>query len=142
MSTQRSVLNKTSMIEVIIPASPTGTTFNIPDQPLLRTKKALSLEVYSADDCTKSPSTNGVISTAILKSSYLTLYFSNGQFIQNIPFTRLHPINNGAVGNAFVYDVPELNGQEIDWSKSTIQYTGGSFGASQLSYLINVNYSD
>jgi hypothetical protein len=136
--------NKTQLIEVIIPASTTATRFNIPDQPQLRDKRTLSIEVFNADDVTVSPSNNAVVIGGNLERSFLTLYINeatgeSGEYIQNIPMTVLRRVAGSSNAFGFVYDLPEFNGNIIDWSKSYITCQGGTW-SSQLSYLINVNY--
>lgn len=138
-------INKTQLIELIVPASTTATRFNIPDQPLLRYKKTLSIEIYNANDVTVSPSGNATVTAANVQRSFLTLYINepdgtSGEYVQNIPLTSLHRIAYGTTV-PYVFDIAEFANKQIDWSKSYITCQGGTW-ASQLSYLINVNYAD
>lgn len=138
-------INKTQLIEVIIHQGTTATRFNIPDQPQLRQKKTLSIEIFNADDVTVSPSGNTTVSGANVERSFLTLYINesngiSGEYVQNIPLTALHRCIVGTT-NAYVYQIAEFNNKMIDWSKSYITCQGGTWGTA-LSYLINVNYTD
>ena len=101
-------VNKSQLIEIVLPGVATtgnqATKIQFPDQPYLRFKKIQGIETLSNNDMTLSPTNKTPLTTAQLKTCYLTLYLNDpanpsnvGEWIQNVPFTILHRIQNSAL---------------------------------------------
>ncbi len=113
----------TQLVELVVPGVSGGNSqrvINFTDQPYLRDKPILSLETYSISDLSVSPQNNDVVTMAVLKTAYLTLYTTNpdnpgsqGQWIQLQPMLDLHALQNGS--DAFRREPFMLVGQLITW---------------------------
>lgn len=138
------------MVETVIPASAAvpnnATRINIIDQPFLRDKLIVSLEMYSATDIAFSPSQQPVAPIANLLNASLTLYSDTpdepgnmGEWYQNIPFCDLHMIQN-ATPDPFVRNRFTLGGPLVSWDKC--YYTlGAALGiVAPVSFLLSVGY--
>jgi hypothetical protein len=139
----------TWMIETTVPGVVGGNTlrnigFN--DQPFLRDKPTLSLEIFSVNDVTLSPTGVAVVTSAIIQTAFLTLYMSNpdnagnmGQWIQNVPLWSLHSLDNGT--DPYERKRFEMAGQVIMWEKSFITLGANIGNTDPISFLINVGYA-
>jgi hypothetical protein len=111
-------------VEVLFPAAPKQQTF-FPDLPNLRNRPITGMEVYSALEQSYGQSGNAVISGEFLKDAYFVAYFDGGEYIQ-VPLQSLHRISTatGNTGNNVTYfDIPQLAGQNIVWTKSYVFIT-------------------
>lgn len=137
---------KSQIVENPINAGSTKNQFNFPTQNYLRLKQIVSIEVLTTNDMTVAPSGNAVISDAILKQSYLTLYGDNpeapnaqGQWIENVPLASLHRIINGT--DPYVFGLFNMTPRNIVWEKSFITIYGTfTSPGSDTSFLLNVGY--
>lgn len=141
---------KSQLVEVILPGvAVTGnqsTKIQFPDQPYLRYKQIFGIEVISSADMTASPSGKTPITTAQMQASYLTLYLNDldnvknvGEWIQNVPFSLLHRLQN-ATPSPFVRQVYELVGQTIYWEKCFISLPTAFANTADVSFLFNVYF--
>lgn len=81
-----------------------GNEFNLRDA-----KKITGIEVFSADDITKTPSGGTVFSNANLKKAYLTLISKDGnsEIVSSMPLSSLQASNNN--GQIREFDMPMIN---------------------------------
>lgn len=140
---------KSQLIEVVLPGIAGGnntTKIQFPDQPYLRNVQTLGIEVMSNNDMTLSPSNRTPLTTAQLKTCYLTLYLNDpdnpqdvGEWIQNVPFAMLHRIQNAAT-DPFVRFPFEMAGQRIYWEKCYITLPVAFANVADISFLIQVYF--
>lgn len=145
-------LKKSQYVELYVPSTATNQQqFNFPDQPQLRNAVLMGISVYSADDVTKTPTGKTVVSTAILKKSFITLFIQNadapvqsgnqsvsmGEYVNRIPLVEFHTIQQGT--NPFTRTLYDFGGLRIDWAKSYIT-TADAIGTGDISFLITVLY--
>lgn len=140
---------KSQLIEVVLPGVAGGnqqTKIQFPDQPYLRNVHTLGLEIITANDMSASPSNKTPISAAQMKQSYLTLYLNDpdnpndvGEWIQNVPFSLLHRVQNSA-SDPFVRPVYELTGQRIYWEKCYITLPAAFANTTDVSFLVQVYF--
>lgn len=147
------LVNKSQLIEVVMngtAANPfNNTTINFGIQQFLLGKKIEGLEFYCVDDIPQAPSGAAVVSRAVFKSAFLTLYMKDpdsnswGEYIQNFPLTSLRRINNPnsgtTVGN--VWQITGLRGVEVDWDKSKIFMCAAPNLTVNTSFILNVYYA-
>lgn len=142
-------IQKSQLIELISPGVAGGnqaTKIQFNDQPYLRSKVIQSLEIITSDDMSKSPTNNTPISAAQMQTAYLTLYLNDpsnpknvGEWLQNIPFTIMHRIQN-ATPSPFVRQLFELEGMVIYWEKCYITLAAPYANTANVSFLINVTF--
>jgi hypothetical protein len=145
-------VNKSQLIELILPGvAVTGnqqTKIQFPDQPYLRFKKIQGVEALNSNDMALSPANKTPISNTQMKGAYLTLYLNDpqnpanvGEWIQNVPFTLLHRIQN-ASSDPFVRSMFNLNDQVIYWEKCYISLPVAYANTTDVSFLIQVYFKD
>lgn len=142
---------KSQLIELVLNGQAGGnqtTRIQFPDQPYLRNKKILGIEILNVDDMSASPSNRTPISNAQMLKSYLTLYLNNvdkpsevGEWIQNVPFTILHRIQN-TTNDPFVRDMFKLQQQTIYWEKCFVNVASAFGNTTDVSFLIQVYFKD
>jgi hypothetical protein len=143
---------KSQLIEVVLPGIAGGgnpaTTIQFPDQPYLRFRRVFGIEVFTSADVTTSPLGNTPISGAQMMLSFLTLYLTDpqslnavGQWIQNVPFSRLHLIQN-AVPDPFVRQPYEMVGQKVSWEKCQIILAAPLNNTANVAFLFNVYFEE
>ena len=131
-------------LEIVIPASSTGTRFYAPDQPQLRFTSLLNLVVYTTDTITNSIlSGNPLLSIANMKNTYLVLYYNDKESVSRIPVLELNRVVSNAATAAFSFDITPFAGQQIIWAKSYIQtpVAYSSISASNFSVCFGVYYA-
>jgi hypothetical protein len=135
-------------VELIFPAAPKQQTF-FPDLPNLRQKPVTGIEVYSANEQSKGQSGNDVVAANTLRKAYVVLYFDGGEYIQ-IPLQSIHRTNTVTPTastdgqNITFFDIPQLAGQNIVWTKSYVFITdtgaiNSDFGSKEI--VFNVYYN-
>lgn len=146
---------KRQLVELAVPGvagtGNTGTSFNFPDQPYLKTLPCWGLEILTVNDVTKSPTGNALITSAILKTAFISLYCTDtdtapadgggalGLWLENIPLSDLHYISNGT--DPFTYNKFLLTGQKIYWEKSLIKLNTAMANTTTLSFCLMVDYT-
>jgi hypothetical protein len=137
--------------QTVILTIPTGSTlmrFNFPTQNFLRYKgiKIVSIEALTTNDMSAGPTGNIVITDALAKGCYFTLYGDDpanpgamGEWLQGIPFMTLHRLSNGT--DPFVYDLFKLQPRNIVWEKSFITLAVSPTPASPMDIILNVGYT-
>lgn len=145
-------VNKSQLIELILPGvAGTGnqsTKIQFPDQPYLRFKRITGVEILNSNDMAKSPSNKTPIDATQMKGAYLTLYLNDpqnpqnvGEWIQNVPFSILHRIQN-ASNDPFVRSMFNLNDQVIYWEKCYVSLPTAYGNVTDVSFLIQVYFKD
>jgi len=140
---------KYEFIECVIAASSTATRFYFNDQPQLRFVSLQQLEVYNIGTVTASIlSNNGNISNTVMATGFLVLYYDDRESVNRIPLNLLNPVSTnvspatiGAQSAPSVFGVKTFNGQQVQWSKSYIQFTAAPATGSNTSVLVGVYYS-
>jgi len=135
---------KCYLIEVPIPANYNGTKIQIPQQNFLDNTKVTGLEVFTADDVSKSPTQQPVITLADAKKAFLTLYTRGtskgaGEYLQNIPLVRMHNQQNSTTDSVARYPLSVVP-VDIDWSKSSLNLGATFTVTTGFSVLIMVYY--
>ena len=150
-------LRKTQLVELVIQGQTGGSTktqFQFTPQTYLQNKRMWQLQVYSINDVAASPiSGNALITSAEMKTAYLTLYFADpdfnsnnngtqpsGQYVQYRSLWTFHCIDNHT--DPYVFNLPDLAGQIVTWDKSFVTFTSALGNTSNLSVLFDVAYSD
>ena len=131
-------------LEIVIPASSTGTRFYAPDQPQLRFTSLLNLVCYTTDTISNSIlSGNPLLSIANLQKTFLVLYYNDKESVSKIPVLELNRVVSNAATAAFSFDITPFAGQQIIWAKSYIQTPTayGSISASNFSVCFGVYYA-
>jgi len=137
---------KSQLIELVNPGGSTATKLQFQDQPYLRQKAITGIEILTVNDMATSPTNNSVITTAIMQKSYLTLYLNDpgnpqnvGEWIQNVPLTLLHRVQNSA-NDPFVRKAYDLVGQVIYWEKCYFSFSSSLGNVTDVSFLLNVYF--
>ena len=131
-------------LEIVIPASSTGTRFYAPDQPQLRFTSLLNLVCYTTDTISNSVlSGNPLLSIANLQKTFLVLYYNDKESVNRIPVLELNRVVSNAATAAYSFDITPFAGQQIIWAKSYIQTPTayGSISASNFSVCFGVYYA-
>ena len=131
-------------LEIVIPASSTGTRFYAPDQPQLRFTSLLNLVCYTTDTISNSIlSGNPLLSIANLQKTFLVLYYNDKESVNRIPVMELNRVVSNAATAAFSFDITPFAGKQIIWAKSYIQTPTAysSISASNFSVCFGVYYA-
>lgn len=147
-----SVTKKFQLIEVVNPgvagAGNTAVRFQFPDQPYLRNKPLFGLEFFCGGDITTTPSGNTPTTLAQMKLGYLTLYLSDpdrpadlGEWVQLVPLSRLHNIQNAAA-DTFSRMPFNLVGQVIQWEKCYITLATAYANTANVSFLFGAYFAE
>jgi hypothetical protein len=142
---------KSQLVELINPGisgGNTATRIQFNDLPYLRKKRITGIEILTSSDMSASPTNGTPISAAQMEKSYLTLYLNDannpenvGEWIQNVPFTLLHRVQNGSA-DPFVRQMFELVGQVIYWEKCYITLSTAFANTTNVSFLLQVYFKD
>lgn len=137
---------KTQLIELISPANSTATKIQFADQPYLRGKQVLGIEIFTSSDVNNSPTNHPVFSASAQEKCYLTLYLNDigqpqnvGEWIQNVPFMSMHRVQN-ANNEPFVRQLFELQGQVIYWEKCYVNASSSLGNVVDTSFLFQVYF--
>lgn len=149
---------KTQLVELQIPAGATGTRFYFNDQPFLRSKSIVSLEVYNSTDVPASPTNVALATSDQLIAGFLTMYgndpetppvnptsglqvnnqvVAQGEWIQNFPLTSLHRV---AGANPYVFMKETFIPRIWVWEKSYVTFPVSPDPETAISILFNVGY--
>jgi hypothetical protein len=132
-------------VELYVPTGSTKQTYYFPDLPNLRNKPITGIEAYSSLEQTKGQSGYNVVPAERLRDCYIVLYFDGGEFIQ-VPLQSLHRISTTSAANgvnATFFEIPQLAGQNIVWTKSYvfIADTTNIGTIANTEFLFNVYYN-
>ena len=143
-------INKYEFIECIIPQSSTNTRFYFNDQPQLRFVSLNALECYNIFTVPNSIlSGNANVSQANLLNGFLVLYYDDKESTNRIPLSLLNPVmsnvspTTSAAATNFpsVFGVKSYNGQQVQWSKSYVQFVTAPNPGAINSVCFGVYYS-
>lgn len=143
---------KSQLVEIVnagVPGGNTSTRIQFQDQPYLRNKQIMGIELLTGADMAGFTSPTGrAIYDLTTASAYLTLYLNDvknpnnvGEWIQNVPMPILHRVQNSA-SNSFVRKAYELAGQVIYWEKCFISLPLPLSNTSDTSFLFNVYFTN
>ena len=142
-------VSKSQLVELKIygiASGNTGKNFQFQDQPYLRNKKIFGLESFVDAEVPISPTGANVTSPSQYQKGFLTLYTNDiknpssvGEWIQNVPMTILHRVQNN-VATAFVRVPYVLAGQTIIWDKSYVRLTSAFNNTTDVSFIFNVYF--
>lgn len=117
---------KYEFIECVLPANFAGTRATFADQPQLRFVSLQGLECYNIVTISESVlSGNPNLSQANMLKAFLVLYYDDRESTNRIPLNLLNPVssNIAATNHPSVFGVKTFNGQQVQWSKSYIQFS-------------------
>jgi len=143
-------INRYEFIECIIPSGASNTRFFFNDQPNLRFVSLNGLECYNiATVPTSILSGNANISQANLLNGFLVLYYDDKEATNRIPLTLLNPVSSNvapatataATNFPSVFGVKTYNGQQVQWSKSYVQFVTAPNPGAINSVCFGVYYS-
>lgn len=144
-------VNKSELVEVIISGAAGGNkqvNITFPDIPQLRGKLIDSIEVLITDDVSKSPTGLDLITSAQMKSGFLTLFISDpqkpgdmGEFVKNFPLSALHRVQSSA-NSIFVRALPLFPGLQVQFAKCQVLFGAPINNTDNVSILFNVYYRD
>jgi hypothetical protein len=133
-------------VELYIPSGSTKQTYYFPDLPNLRNKPITGIETFGNLEQSKGQSGYDVVDGKYFRDAYLVLYFDGGEFIQ-VPLQSLHRVSTTSTtngNNTTFFDIPQLAGQNIVWTKSYVFVTNTtslSAGIAGTEFLFNVYYN-
>jgi hypothetical protein len=117
------------LVELIITAGTTGTTFDFPDIPNLRDDQTqdiiiVGIETYAVDTVPLSPAGNAVASMADLENMFLTFYIEEEESVRNVPLPRLQPIWQSATAGNLQGGQQTLSLEclKVTWNKSYLSF--------------------
>ena len=118
-------IDKYEFIEIIVPAGTTNTRFFANDQPQLRFVSQMALSLYPAQIVPKSIlSGNNNIDDADFLQGFLVLYYGDKESTNRAPLSIFNNIsNNTTTLSPSVFALAGYQGQQIQWSKSYVQFT-------------------
>jgi hypothetical protein len=126
-------------IEIPIPNGSTLTKYFFQDQPQLRNATINAIQVYTTNTLSSTPLTgSNMVSSADMKKSFLTLYSGDLQVVWNIPLLALNNVNNGT--DAYVFELPNMQGIIISWVKSYVQLSSAP-GTTGVAYAFGAYYT-
>jgi len=142
-------ITKYEFIECVIAANSTATRFYFNDQPQLRFVSLNQLEVYNINTVTSSIlSGNGNISNTVMATGFLVLCYDDRESVNRIPLNLLNPVSSnvapatlGVQSAPSVFGVKTFNGQQVQWSKSYIQFSATASTGNNTSVCVGVYYS-
>lgn len=133
MNISFSPIAKYDTISINIPANNTATKIPFPDQPQLRGKKIVGIELPYIDyDLNGATCINTVAET--YNDAYVTLYYENIEAIYRLPLIELVYIF-GSGSNRNFDGLYNLNNKDIVWTKSYITLP------SPVNFPTNPNYT-
>lgn len=135
-------ISRSEYVEILIGDSNGKATFYFPDQPNLRGVNCEALESYSSADGSITLGGNSAVSIDYINQTFIVLYFEGGEFIK-MPLSKFTRFAiDGATGNTIVQQLDStlLNGQNIVWTKSYIQFMGTAVDISNTSFAFNIHY--
>jgi hypothetical protein len=145
-------VTKFFLVEVIVNGvAGTGsqlTKITIQDQPYLRNKRIVGLEMYDATDFPVSPSQNPIIDFAQMQATFFTAYSDTpetpgtyGEWLQTIPAVNLHSLQNAAT-DTFKRGTFTLRGNVFAWDKCYFTLAAAYGNVLNLSVLMGVYFQD
>ncbi len=137
------VAPKYQPIEILIPLNFTGFQIRFTDQPSLRNKKIVGLEIYPFEVMPYSPLTqSGTIATVDIKLLTFEFFEGNIQTVNKIPSIKLNRIQPNT-SSAFYNDVFVVNNWQLTWDKCNMYVANsGSLSATNKVVTIGVYYYD
>ena len=137
-------LNKSELIEIIIPKGSTTSKFQLPDIPNLRNVHLTNIEIYTEHIIPKSIlSGNALISEALMKSCFLTLQAYNGKnFMWQKPFFAFVNMFDGV--SFFTWFPTMFVGQKVNYPKSYFEIADIALIPADVdtSVLIDISYCE
>lgn len=115
--------------------------YYFPDLPELRNVRLDSMSFYSASIFPVNKEGVGLVNTALNLPVFLTLYSEGRERVQKLDCSYLQSI---ALSNTFTSNDSRFNfnGMKVDFSKSYVQYSGGSTPqAPPYSFLFGIFYT-
>jgi hypothetical protein len=144
-------INKYEFIECSIPQSSSNTRFYFADQPQLRFVSLMALECYNSATVPFSIlSGNSNIDQVNFLNGFLVLYYDDKEATNRIPLTLLNPVGsnispatlpNNTLNFPSVFGVKTYAGQQVQWSKSYVQFVTAPNPAAINSICFGVYYA-
>lgn len=136
------------LIELIITAGTTGTTFDFPDIPNLRDDITqdiiiVGIDVYSAETVPLSPAGNAVATIAELENMFLTFYIEEEESFRQVPVLKAQSIWESNTAGTLQGGQATLSMEclKVTWNKSYLSFATPFAGdVLPISFLLGVWY--
>jgi len=131
---------------VEIPVNNTsGTRWAFPDQPQLRNAFVNAIQVYGPGAITATPNSLATPApVSEMKKATITLYSGDIQLVLNMPLLSLNNVvgydTTSTQNNPYVFQLPDLQGLIISWTKSYITLSSAS-ASSNIAFSFGVYYT-
>lgn len=98
-------------------------TFNVPDQPQLRDKLIVAIELLTGEVATASPDTFGTPATiADMQGGFLDLWVGNYKKARRIPLLLLNRVEISGGSTPFVRELTEFQPMVLSWNKCQLVF--------------------
>lgn len=144
-------IHKSTIVEIVLPGIASGNnapSLQFIDQPYLRDKKIMGVQVFNSNDISVTPQGYTPPTPAQAAKSFLTLYSntqdspdSEGLWLQLIPYNRLHLIQNSN-GDPFARQMYCMAGQIVSWDKCYWTFGSALANTDPVSYIMEVYFQD
>ncbi len=147
-------VERSQLIDVQVPQSFNGSTLNIPDQPMLRDKRVVGLEVYINTDMPFSLITSNPVAnySDMLNTGFIGYTkdpqneLDSGEYLYLIPLVALHNIvgfgNGGQTPVAYTNRQYRFDDLSLQWDKCQLKFADPSLVSQKpFSYILNVIYT-
>jgi hypothetical protein len=144
----RMKVERSQLVDLIIPVSANFASIKFPDQPMLRNKRITGIEVFTVDDIAVSPiSSTPLMAMAAMRNMFLTAYMGDpqneqdtGEYLYRIPLISLHQSQNPGVTNIFAQRVLEFDELNFQFEKCEVDNSIPFPVPTPLCILFNIFY--
>jgi len=129
---------------VQIQTTSTNNKYYFPDLPNLRSVLVHSITSFHSGILPRDLNGNTGITNANFRNAYITLVTGSDEVVQNYDLPMLNPIAAAGALSTYghYYGNIDLAGLVINFSKSYVQFPGGTFSmpAAGFSFMFGINY--
>jgi len=129
---------------VTIPTVSTSNKYYFPDLPNLREVRVSSIVSFHRGLLPRDIYNVQPVTNSDFRNVYITLVTGAEEVVQTYDLTMLNPISAGGAISTFgnAYGNIDLNGLVINFSKSYVQFPGGSYSipAADFSFVFGIYY--
>jgi|ERR1700733_1485098 len=142
------LVERSQMIDIVIDVGYASNTINIPDQPMLRDKRIISMTTYVLSDFPNSPISGNPLPTRIQLSNAFFIGYTGdpqnekdtGEYIYQMPLVRLHTMQNQS-NDPFERNVTFFDDLNFQWDKCQLYFPQQPNPGAKFSYVIEVMYT-
>ena len=146
-----STIKKYQLVEVVLQGVSGGNQqvrVQFPDQPYLRNRKIMGIDIYDFGSVTNSPAQNAPATIANLKTAFLTLYLNDpgaptdlGEWINLVPLVRFNNQESPGVATENFARMPfNMVGQSVQWEKCYITLAAPLANTANVSFLFGIYF--